>query len=300
FALFGTLSAHAAPPASVTAKVQNGTLTVTGTAGADVIGLSSPGTTATSLDIDVGEDGTVDFSFDRSTFTSIVVNGGAGDDVLDASRLFLAGPITLNGGAGDDTLRGGDGNDLLNGGPGDGSDTVEGQGGHDVLDFNGSNAAEKMAFAANGTRVLFTRDVGAITMDLNGIETTNVRALGSADTVTVGDLAGTGMKTVNVDLAPDGAADTVIAQGTPGVDKVSFVDDDGGLAVDGLAAETRGGDDSIASSADVTSAAAAIADGGEGTDSAELDGTPGNDSIGIARNGAFAAVFTPSFTFDVA
>src|SRR5581483_2679894 len=316
FALFGTLSAHAAPPASVTAKVQNGTLTVTGTAGADVIGLSSPGTTATSLDIDVGEDGTVDFSFDRSTFTSIVVNGGAGDDVLDASRLFLAGPITLNGGAGDDTLRGGDGNDLLNGGPGDGSDTVEGQGGHDVLDFNGSNAAEKMAFAANGTRVLFTRDVGAITMDLNGIETTNVRALGSADTVTVGDLAGTGMKTVNVDLAPDGAADTVIAQGTPGVDKVSFVDDDGGLAVDGLAAETRvtggdpgldalqvstlGGDDSISSSADVTSAAAAIADGGEGTDSAELDGTPGNDSIGIARNGAFAAVFTPSFTFDVA
>ena len=37
----------------------------------------------------------------------------------------------------------------------------------------------------------FTRDVGNITMDLNGVETVNVNALGGADTVTVNDLTGT-------------------------------------------------------------------------------------------------------------
>src|SRR5581483_11923868 len=236
---------------------------------------------------------------------SLDVEGLAGNDTI-AGQNGLAGitSLTLNGGAGNDTLRGGDGDDLLQGGPGDdlvdgnrgsdtallgggddhfqwdpgdGSDTVEGQGGHDQLDFNGSNAAEKMSLAANGSRVLFTRDVAAIALDLNGIETANVRTLGSADTVTVGDLSGTGMKTVNVDLAgfdgtPDASADTVIAQGTAGNDKVKF--DDGGLAVDGLAAETRvtggdlgldslqvstlGGDDSISSSTDVTGTVAAV------------------------------------------
>ena len=58
-----------------------------------------------------------------------------------------------------------------------------------------------------------TRNVAGITMDLNGIESTNVRALGSADNVTVNDLAGTDLKAANVDLAAfggdgDGAADT--------------------------------------------------------------------------------------------
>ena len=46
-----------------------------------------------------------------------------------------------------------------------------------------------------------TRNVAAVTMDLDGIEQANVRALGGADNVTVGDLTGTGLKTANVDLA---------------------------------------------------------------------------------------------------
>ena len=54
--------------------------------------------------------------------------------------------------------------------PGDGSDTVEGQGGNDALDFNGSNIGENIDVSANGSRVRLTRNVAAITMDLDGIE----------------------------------------------------------------------------------------------------------------------------------
>jgi len=54
-----------------------------------------------------------------------------------------------------------------------------------VLDFNGSNAAEKIDVSANGSRVRLTRDVAAITMDMDGIETLNLAARGSADTITV-------------------------------------------------------------------------------------------------------------------
>jgi hypothetical protein len=121
----------------------------------------------------------------------------------------------------------GSGNDTFVWNPGDGSDTVEGQGGHDTLDFNGSNAPEKIDVSANGSRVRLFRDVANVTMDLNGIEGLNVAALGSADTITVDDLTGTDVRNASVNLSGtpssgigDGAADTVIENGTTGADRV--------------------------------------------------------------------------------
>ena len=67
-------------------------------------------------------------------------------------------------------------------GPGDGSDTVDGQAGNDALHFNGSNIGENIDVSANGSRVRLTRNVAAITMDLDNIETLDIRALGGADT----------------------------------------------------------------------------------------------------------------------
>src|SRR5437762_6861321 len=93
---------------------------------------------------------------------------------------------------------GGDGNDTFVWNPGDGSDTVEGQGGTDTLQFNGANIAEQIDISANGSRVRFTRDVASITMDLNGLEQINFTARGGADTITVGDLSGTGVTAVNL------------------------------------------------------------------------------------------------------
>ena len=91
--------------------------------------------------------------------------------------------------------------------PGDGSDTVEGQDGTDTMLFNGSAANEIFAASANGGRVLFTRNLGNIVMDLNDVETITVNALGGADTFTVNDLSGTDVTQVNVNLAGDDRRD---------------------------------------------------------------------------------------------
>ena len=178
----------------------------------------------------------------------LTVDGGTGND-------------TITGSDGNDMLIGGDGNDLIIGGrgndvafmgagndtfvwnPGDGSDIVEGQGGHDTLQFNGSNASENIDLSANGSRLRLFRDVGNVTMDVNGVEQVNVAALGGADTLTVNDLTGTGVTNVNLDLAAtpgsstgDGQADTVIVNGTTGADRIAVAGSASGIAVSGLAA----------------------------------------------------------------
>ena len=71
------------------------------------------------------------------------------------------GNDTVNGGRGNDVAFLGAGNDTFVWNPGDGSDTVEGQGGTDALQFNGANVNENIDLSANGSRLRFTRDVGA-------------------------------------------------------------------------------------------------------------------------------------------
>ena len=63
------------------------------------------------------------------TMETAVINGGDGDDTIDA-RDFI-GQVSLNGGGGNDVLIGGVRNDELNGG--DGNDTLVGGGGSDSL-----------------------------------------------------------------------------------------------------------------------------------------------------------------------
>src|SRR5499433_1690583 len=195
------------------------------------------------------------FTLDIGTTENLVLNANGGDDVITASnglagliKLTIdggAGNDTITGGDGDDTLLGGDGNDIITGGrgndvarlgtgddtfiwnPGDGSDTVDGQDGTDTLVFNGANVAEKVDIEANGSRVRFTRDVANITMDLGTIEDIQFTARGGADNVTVGDLTGTGVTQVAIDLSGtpgsgqgDGAADTVTVNGTAKDDNI--------------------------------------------------------------------------------
>ena len=118
--------------------------------------------------------------------TAIQASGSDGNDTisLDETNGVMPAAIFI-GGIGNDVLIGGSGDDTFIWNPGDGSDTVEGQAGSDTLQFNGSNAAERIAISANGGRVLFTRDIGNIAMDLNGVEHLHFNALGSADFITV-------------------------------------------------------------------------------------------------------------------
>ncbi|HEY1378773.1 MAG TPA: calcium-binding protein, partial [Gemmataceae bacterium] len=195
------------------------------------------------------------FTIDIGTSESLVVNMNGGDDTFTGSNgLATLIALTVDGGTGNDTITGGDGadklfggdgNDLIIGGrgndtalmgagddtfvwnPGDGNDVVEGQDGTDTLQFNGANVAEKINLSANGGRLLFTRDVANIVMDVNDTERVNFVALGGADQITVGDLSGTDVTEVNLDLSNpagsgtgDGAADTVTVTGTNGADAI--------------------------------------------------------------------------------
>jgi Ca2+-binding RTX toxin-like protein len=230
-----------------------------GTAGPDAIGVVSNGAKLRT-------GGPASAPFD-SIVENVRVHGLGGEDTLTAVGNTLSSHLTLDGGTAADTVRGGVGPDVLLGGsgndlvdgnqgvdvaelgsgadhfqwdPGDGSETVEGGPGSDVFDFNGSNIGEILDVSANGDRVRFTRNVASIVTDLNDVEGLAVRALGGADTVTVNDVAGTGLQTADVDLSTtDGQADTVIANGSDGADAVRVSRIGAQARVGGLAAETR-------------------------------------------------------------
>jgi RTX calcium-binding nonapeptide repeat (4 copies) len=276
------LSASIAVPAvsaapSVRAKIVDDVLRVSGSPFADEIVLRLSGTDPNELQVDVDADGSADEAFNINTFAAIVVDAGRGNDVVELDTgngaFTTARPTIVAGGRGDDILLGGSGDELFFGGrgndfvdgnggadtaflgggndnftwdPGDGSDTVEGGFGFDTHVFNGAGGNETFAATANGRHVRFDRSPGGIVMDLNNIEALDVNALGGTDSVTINDLAGTGLTDVTVDLAfdlgsdfSDGVADTVQVEGTAGVDTISATANGGAVDVAGLAASVR-------------------------------------------------------------
>ena len=111
--------------------------------------------------------------------------------------------------------------------PGDGSDVVRGGGGTDTLVFTGSNDDELIAVTANAGRVAVTRDVGNVAMDLDAVEAVRLRTLFGNEQVAIGDLTGTDLASVDVDLAgvrggstSDNQKDFVTVTGTAGNDTV--------------------------------------------------------------------------------
>jgi Ca2+-binding RTX toxin-like protein len=248
---------------------QADTVAVNGTGGNDVIDVFGAGTSVAVL----GLAARVNLSNLEGANDALVVNGGAGDDGITATTLPAGvAKLTLDGGAGDDTLLGSQGSDVLLGGdggdfvfgdggndvaflgagndvfqwdPGDGNDTVEGQDGTDKLLFFGSNISETINVVANGGRVLFLRDVASVTMDLDDVEHIEYRALGGADNVVVGDLSGTDVSEVNLDLrgpvgGPDGAVDSITVNAPNGDDVVTIAGDAAtGVTVGGLPAAVK-------------------------------------------------------------
>ena len=78
-------------------------------------------------------------------------------------------------------------------------------------------------------------------MDLNDVERIEFRALGGADNIVVGDLSGTDVTQVDIDLrgpngGGDGAADTITVNATNGADVFGVAGDAGGVTVFGLQA----------------------------------------------------------------
>jgi Ca2+-binding RTX toxin-like protein len=187
----------------------------------------------------LGGTDTVDATRLAADTIGLTIDGGALADTLVGSP----GRDLIDGGAGDDTALLGAGNDTFKWDPGDGSDTVEGQDGADMLLFDGSNASENIDVSPNGPRLRLFRDVGAVTMDCDSVEGVQVNTLGGADNVTVNDLTGTDVVKVRADLAGsldrnagDGAADNVFVRGTNGNDTVIGSGGPANATVAGLAA----------------------------------------------------------------
>ena len=244
---------------------QADTVIVKGTNGDDIVDVFGAGTSVSVL----GLAARTNVTNSEGANDSLVINALGGDDTITATTLPAgttkltidggAGNDTILGSQGDDTLLGGDGNDFVFGdngndlarlgagddvfqwNPGDGNDTVEGGDGTDTMLFFGANIAEDVDISANGGRVLFVRDIANVTMDLNDVERIDFRALGDADNIVVGDLSGTDVTEVNIDLrgpngGGDGAKDTVTVNGTNGDDAILVAGDAGGIAVLGLQA----------------------------------------------------------------
>ncbi len=249
----------------------------------------------------------------------LTLNGQGGDDTIDASGL-AAGTLqlTINGGLGNDIMFGSQGDDLITGGdgsdvalmgagndtfvwnPGDDNDVIEGQAGSDTMLFNGANIAETINIFANGSRAELTRDIAAVAMDMNGVETITFTARGGADTINVGDMSGTDVTRVNIDLAGapgtpggDGAADKIVVNGTGGDDVITLsLNSNGALVIDELASQVvienfdfndtitingLGGDDVILATDLNLGGAHLVLDGGAGDD--VLLGSAGNDTL---------------------
>lgn len=272
FAAVGPLQAsYAADASSVAAATVAGTtLLVTGTDAADAVSLRFDAI-AKSLAVDFG--GVVPAeTFDRTTFTSIAVSLGGGNDsfAVAATGQFNDIPLTVDGGEGNDMLRGSDGNDVLigdsgdddiDGGrgadtellgagfdtalwlPGEASDVIDGGGGHDTLVFIGAAGNETFGISANAGGTVLTRDLGNIRMDMDSVDEVDLSTLGGTDHVNVDDLSHTALRTVHLNLAagaaPDGVLDTVSVTGTDQPDHVTVDAHDSAVNVIGLHTEVQ-------------------------------------------------------------
>jgi Ca2+-binding RTX toxin-like protein len=177
--------------------LENGLLTVAGTNKGDRIALRLQAGQPGSLQVDFGDDGSAEFSFERGQIAEIVVDAGNGGDAVridEVNGVFSdtipttieggngndrlvggAGAVTIDGGNGDDTLFGGNGNETLLGG--NGNDTIDGNKGNDTAflgngndtfiwdpgdgsdTIEGENGNDTMVF--NGANVVDTVDVVA-------------------------------------------------------------------------------------------------------------------------------------------
>jgi Ca2+-binding RTX toxin-like protein len=311
----GRAAAAPAPPVQTPptlAKFKDGVLAVKGSVASDKLAFRLKAGDPGVLEVDVGNDGSADFSFEREKVARIAVDARAGDDLVridESNGAVNAGiPTTIDGGDGNDTLAGGSGAETLLGGegndsidgnggndvafmgvgddtfvwdPGDGSDTVEGEDGVDTMLFNGAAGPEQFDLSANGNRLRFFRTQGTITMDTAGVERVDANALGGTDQVTVNDLTGTDVRDVNVDLAGtlggatgDDASDRVVVNGTNGNDTINISGDASGVAVSGL------------------SASVTIKHQEPANDALVVDGLGGNDRISAAALAAQAIVLT--------
>src|ERR1700682_5738046 len=171
----------------------------------------------------------------------------------------------------------------------DGNDTIsldETNGAIPATAFLGGRGNDTLIGGAG--KDTFTWNPGAGSEDVNGVETIALKVVGGADTIAVNDLTGTNVTKVAIDLQAlggggDGAADTVIVNGTAGNDQISVSQNGSQLVVNGLAAQTT------------IDGAEPAGDGVQinglgGADTVSINGGDGAETLSIIANGTFVRV----------
>ena len=218
-----------------------------GGAGADTVEVNGGGgaeqftTTANGTRVRFDRLNPAPFAIDIGTSEKLSLNANGGDDSFSATRNLAALiAITVDAGSGNDTILGSNGVDVLLGGVGD--DFVDGQPGDDAA-FLGARddvfqwdpatgttpsrgrteptrcsssapaAPSASTSSANGGRVLFSRNMANVMMDLDDVERDRLPALGGTDTAVVNDLCGTDPTQLDIDLAGVGGGDTSAGHG---------------------------------------------------------------------------------------
>ena len=157
-----------------------------------------------------------------------VLTGGSGADQLfgqggNDTLLGKGGTDLLFGGGENDTLTGGDaddqafgqsGNDRMIWNPGDDTDLNEGGDGTDTVEANGGNGAEQFTATANGTRVRFDRvNPAPFAIDIGTSENLVVNANGGDDS-----FSATGNLAALIKITVDGGAGNDTLLGSNGAD----------------------------------------------------------------------------------
>jgi hypothetical protein len=172
-------AATSADAAGSTARLRQGTVTVTGTAARDVVDISL---NHDRLKIDFGFDGTIDARFSMSRVQRLSVQLDAGNDGMSVIGTGVGDvPITISGGAGDDgigivgfedpllagdtpvTIVGNDGNDNLSASvPGSAPVDIGAGAGDDVVfGGNGSIGPEAISLGDGNDKFVSTLDVSS-------------------------------------------------------------------------------------------------------------------------------------------
>ena len=222
------------------------------------------------------------------------ISGGLGDDTIDGGDGF----DTLTGGVGADTLIGGGDGDNFILATGDGEDYIEGGSGADWVTFNSTGGAVDVTLATNGFNITTaTNDA-----DVYGVEELDIDGTAAANQITIGDLNGSGLEFLNVELS--GAADTVTVNGQNSADDITVSSPGAGaIEIDGLAFEMlieataaadtltvngNQGNDTIKANEGVETQIGITLNGGAGDDflsaDATINGGLGNDTL-VGGNG---------------
>lgn len=233
-------------------------------------------------------------------FVSPTVLGmpGAGIDLIRAK----GGNDKVSAGPGDDDVRLGDGNDTFTWNYGDDNDVVNGQGGNDTFKFSGSMDPDiffPYIGKVDGKTTFLPAFIAPMGVEMKNVEKVKFDLREGQDSAMVGDLSGTDVTKVTIDLsrtagkAPDGEADTVAGEGSNGRDEISVVDTANGFKIPGLGADVKvkhidegmdgvvlkgmGGKDTLDASGLPKNYLQVELDGGNGKDT--LIGSKGDDDL---------------------